>query len=279
MLGNIILGIVLLIILGISYNGYRRGFIKTVFSVVVVVVSILSASIFGSIVGKWLVDNESVYNTVDKQVQQFLEIQMKQYEENVTEEEKEALKQIQQLWTTNLEQLQKGTLVKETIDEENNVTTESVDLDELKKEALQWIDKVQIPKSAKEQLIKEFDKLSADSESVMDSLKEKSIQDIIAENITASLLYTLGDIIVFVTMFVVLKILSAVVNAISRLPVLYNVNKVAGLAAGFVEAILTLWILGTVIYMISSTQIGEMILEIIYSNTWLTWLYENNMFI
>ena len=66
-------------------------------------------------------------------------------------------------------------------------------------------------------------------------------------------------------------------NVVSRLPIISGLNRLAGAALGGAEGIFFVWIAALLITLFSATAIGELFLNQIESNIWLTWLYDHNM--
>ena len=78
-------------------------------------------------------------------------------------------------------------------------------------------------------------------------------------------------------MFGGLRVLSVSLNVVSRLPIISGLNRLAGAVLGGAEGIFFVWIAALLITLFSATAIGELFLNQIESNIWLTWLYDHNM--
>ena len=88
-------------------------------------------------------------------------------------------------------------------------------------------------------------------------------------------------VIIFTVLFIVfyafLHIIIVWLNLISRLPILYGLNKIAGAVLGLAEALIFIWVGALVITLFSGSEIGKSMIEQINGSIWLTWLYDHNM--
>ena len=88
-------------------------------------------------------------------------------------------------------------------------------------------------------------------------------------------------VIIFTVLFIVfyafLHIIIVWLNLISRLPILYGLNKIAGAVLGLAEALIFIWVGALVLTLFSGSEIGKSMIEQINGSIWLTWLYDHNM--
>ena len=85
----------------------------------------------------------------------------------------------------------------------------------------------------------------------------------------------------FVTMLVVWLIIRGVIGAldlVARLPFIYSANRVGGLVAGLVEGLFAVWLILLIVSMFSGTAAGARLIELINENTFLTPVFEGNVF-
>ena len=250
-MAKLVLAILVVYVVWMAERGYRRGFVRTIFSIAVVLVSVLCATIFGPMAGKWMIENETIYGVVQKQADQVIGEQLEKNSQELNElithqnlgEMFQDDKQMAQQWEQAIKQVG------------------------------DWLEELPVPKKMEQELKKELDKLQDGQ------WKEKSIKEMVVNSITESILQTVGYILVFAVASLIMKILFGILIGMTSLPILHHVNKLAGLAAGLVQGICIIWIAGVCIYMLSSTQAGQYIIDIIYSNRILTWIYENNIFL
>lgn len=232
-------------------RGYRRGLVRTVFSVAMVLVSVLCATILGPMAGKWMKQNQTIYGIVEKQVDCVVGEQIEQNSGELNDT----------LTNKNIKSLM------------SDGQQMNVEWDKVTEQIQEWIEELPVPKKMEKELKQELKNIQNNE------WEEKSIKDMVVDSITQSILQTIGYILVFVITGIFMRILFGVLIGMTRLPILHRANKLAGLAAGFVQGICIIWVAGIFIYMISSTQVGQSMLEIIYSNKILIWIYENNIFL
>ena len=68
-----------------------------------------------------------------------------------------------------------------------------------------------------------------------------------------------------------------VIRVITRLPILYGLNKIAGAVLGLAEALIFIWVGALVLTLFSGSEIGKSMITQINGSIWLTWLYDHNM--
>ena len=123
-----------------------------------------------------------------------------------------------------------------------------------------FIDGLQLPESIKEKI----------KESLADTLKEKeeeaaafageklqALERYICERMTTIILNAVGFFVTFLLASAGVAILCYLLNVISKLPVLHQINTVAGIAFGALEGVVALWILFIAITMLGSTEFGQ----------------------
>ena len=80
-----------------------------------------------------------------------------------------------------------------------------------------------------------------------------------------------------VQFYAFLHIIIVWLNLISRLPILYGLNKIAGAVLGLAEALIFIWVGALVLTLFSGSEIGKSMITQINGSIWLTWLYDHNM--
>lgn len=149
--------------------------------------------------------------------------------------------------------------------------------------------KVDIPATSGDNIDKFIDSLSL-PERVTRFINEKAVDfygkaENAQENFAQSVYTKLTDVILtslsFILTFLIVTILCyliiGAINEASKMPVLNAANKLGGLAIGLVEGIAIVWIICGVVPLISSSKLGQYIIECIYTNKFLTFFYENNI--
>lgn len=84
-------------------------------------------------------------------------------------------------------------------------------------------------------------------------------------------------VVIYILAIVLLKVLLVSLDVLAKLPILKSMNRICGFVAGFAEGILVLWIVFAIAFALSSTPLGMWIEEKAMENTFLTFVYENNL--
>lgn len=127
------------------------------------------------------------------------------------------------------------------------------------------IGELPLPKSIKESLIKNK------------SQKETNAKSYIAAHVTDIALKAMSFIISFVVVFIGLWVISIALNIISKLPILNQINKLAGLLVGGLQGLVVVWIVFTIVTMFSGTELGSTAFKQIESSSILSFLYDKNI--
>ncbi|MDD5937373.1 MAG: CvpA family protein [Clostridiales bacterium] len=132
------------------------------------------------------------------------------------------------------------------------------------------IEKLPIPKSLKNTLI------DTNKKDVYNALKVSDFTEYLSHSLACIIINALCFVITFLVLFIGLRILCTVLDVISKLPVLHQINKLTGLVAGFLRGLITVWLLGIVITIFSGTGFGKSCFEMINESVFLSILYNNN---
>ncbi len=127
------------------------------------------------------------------------------------------------------------------------------------------IEGLPLPKSIKESLQENKDK------------QVTNIKSYITSHVTDVVINALAFVLTFVIIFVGLWVVSIALSIISKLPILNQINKMAGFLVGGLQGVLIVWILFILITVFSSTDLGKCAFEQIESNMILGFLYDENL--
>jgi uncharacterized membrane protein required for colicin V production len=133
---------------------------------------------------------------------------------------------------------------------------ESADQDDI-------IEGLPLPKSMKESLMKNKAK------------QEANIKSYITCHVTGIVINAFAYILTFVIVFIALWVVSIALNIISKLPILNQINRTAGLLLGAVQGLVVVWLLFIILTVISGSQLGETAFQQINSSGILSFLYKN----
>ncbi len=138
-------------------------------------------------------------------------------------------------------------------------------------DSAEYVDAISIPDNFKVVLAEKIE------DSDFFNAATEQISDRVCEFIVNIILYTFSYIAVFVITLFLLAILGKALNIISKLPVIKQANKLAGLLLGLIQGLLIVWTFFILLTMLSSTGVGNAGLTMIAQNDFLSFLYNNNV--
>ena len=128
-----------------------------------------------------------------------------------------------------------------------------------------FIKSLPLPKSFKDTLVENMDERKGD------------LKDYIAEYITGVIINALAFALTFIAILVILWIISLALNIISMLPIIHQINKLAGLAAGLVQGLVIVWVLFICLTVFGGSKFGQDAFVMIEESVVLSLIYNNNM--
>lgn len=143
-----------------------------------------------------------------------------------------------------------------------------------------FIEDLKLPESMKEKLIQALPGVFSRNVEFSDGNKEEKlaiIENYICTLLTETILNAVGFFITFIIASIGIAILCFTLDIISKLPVLHQINILAGAGAGAIEGLVLVWIGFIVITMLGSTTFGQEALGLITENELLSFLYNNNI--
>ncbi len=217
---NWLLVVVLIILVGNAIIGMRVGFIKTVFSLISLILALVLTLWISPMVKNYMNGNEKFYNGIATKVEKLLPFGE---EEIVEEEQSEA------------------------------------------------IEGLSVPKSIKEGLLK-----NNTAESYKD-MAINSFKQYVSRYLTGVIINSLSFIVTFIAILIILWVIFMALDLISKLPLLNQVNKTAGLLAGLVHGLIMVWLFFILLNIFGSTVFGQSVLKLVGENEVLSIIYNNNI--
>ena len=156
----------------------------------------------------------------------------------------------------------------------NNLSAEE------EKDPAAFIDGLELPDSIKETIKNSLaETMEEKKEEAADFVGDKlnSLEVYICERLTDIILNALGFFITFIVAAAGLAVLCFVLDLLSKLPVLHQINTLFGVAMGALEGLVILWIVFIVITMLGSTAFGQTCLNMIWESKILSFLYDSNI--
>ena len=132
------------------------------------------------------------------------------------------------------------------------------------------IEGLHLPKSIKQSLL-ENNNVEAYKDLAVNNFKEY-----VVDYITGVIINAAAFAITFIVILALLWIVSIALDLISKLPLLNQINKTAGLLAGLVHGLVIVWIFFILLTVFGSTDAGQKALQAIGENQILSFIYNNN---
>ena len=102
-------------------------------------------------------------------------------------------------------------------------------------------------------------------------------RDYIGGYLADTVLKAVVFVVLFLLVYLSLKVLVIWLDLIAKLPILSGINKMAGAVLGGIQALLFIWILCIVLTIFSRTEIGRIVFGQVNASPWLSWLYDHNV--
>ncbi len=97
------------------------------------------------------------------------------------------------------------------------------------------------------------------------------------EHITTIILNAASFILAYIIARIIVFIVCMAMDIVAKLPILHQLNEMAGLLIGIAEGVLNVWIGFIILNVFCDTSWGSNALTMIKESTFLVILYENNM--
>lgn len=133
------------------------------------------------------------------------------------------------------------------------------------------IEGLDLPQSLKAALIEN------NNSEVYDLLGVNGFADYIGSYLADMILNTVGFVLLFAVVYLLIRLVVRWLDLIARLPILSGVNKIAGALLGGIQGLLFLWILCLVVTACSGTTWGMVVIHQVEASKWLSFLYEHNL--
>lgn len=237
---NIVDVIVILVIAVSVFLGYKKGFVKTVISLVSFFVAIGLALIFYKPFAVILTENTTIDDWIIEHVALNYEEKTEENKENVLASENSDIDEKEQI--------------------ETNINEEKEDNEQEKLNILDFLPENMLSNSDFEE-IKEQTKLE------------------IAYKVSELIMNLLSLIIIYIVVKVTLVIASYVLNGIMRIPVLKQLNEILGMIIGAVLGFIQIYVAFAVLIFISSITDISVVIDTIKLSAFASVLFENNLII
>ena len=132
------------------------------------------------------------------------------------------------------------------------------------------IENLNLPQNVKSALIEN------NNHEVYEFLGVNAFADYIGNYLADMILNSVGFVLMFAIVYLLIKLVVRWLDLIARLPILSGMNKIAGALLGGVQGLIFLWILCLVLTACSGTSWGMTLIHQVEASKWLSFLYEHN---
>lgn len=236
---NLLTGIVLVIMAIYILRGYRRGFIKSLASMASLIISIILVNFATPYVTEFLKSQTPVYDYVLEKCEDTFVVSQTDIKSNQ----------------------------KKPTEEEDK----STDAGQMNSADDKVIDQLPLPEALKD-VLKENN-----TPEYYAALAAKSISDFVPKYMANLILNIISFIVTFILIMSFIWLAVTTLNIIAALPVLNGINRILGLALGFVQGLIIVWIAFLIITIFSNTDIGRQLMTMIAESPVLSVLYDSNL--
>ena len=237
---------VILILAIFAVIGWRKGVIRLVLSLVSMIVTILAAVIIAPLATTAIRNETNIDENMAQSIYTILS-------EN---------KEVDQYFSNE-----------QMIPDGINISQAGEHLQNISKAIMEVGDRINLPESLTDAIkaMPESELMTIINEQGQASIKEISLR-IIALRLSNIILTA----IIYIVIFIVLRIIIGATGIIRRLPIIKQADKLGGVIVGLIEGLVVVWIFFTVVTAISGTENAANILAQIHKNAFLEALYNNN---
>ena len=139
-----------------------------------------------------------------------------------------------------------------------------------KSKQVSLIDGLSLPKSIKDSL------LENNNAQVYKQMAVENFEDYVTGYVTGVVINAMSFSLTFILLIVILWVISIALDIISKLPLLHQINKTAGLLAGLVHGLVIIWLLFIFLTVFSSSSLGQKAMTMISENDFLSLIYNYN---
>ncbi|MDD3173860.1 MAG: CvpA family protein [Herbinix sp.] len=139
-----------------------------------------------------------------------------------------------------------------------------------KNDQVSLIEGLSLPQSLKNSLIEN------NNAEVYKELSVNGFNGYISSYLMGIIINALAFSVTFITILILLWVISIALDIISMLPLLKQINKTAGLLAGLVHGLVVVWLFFIVLTVFQSSELGQKAMAMISEDQILSLIYNNN---
>lgn len=135
-----------------------------------------------------------------------------------------------------------------------------------------YINSLELQEAVKKQLVSNNDQKN------YVQLAAENFQEYLTNALTDMVLTILVYVITFLVIQLILMIVVGILNAAAQLPGLHGLNRALGFVLGAGRGLIFVWLVFLVLALFSGTDAGRRLLDMVYENEILQYLYSANIF-
>lgn len=138
-----------------------------------------------------------------------------------------------------------------------------------------YVDKIDLPEQLRDVIKEKGRKAGEEVDSYVDRVSDELVSSVYS-NLTEMIVSAIAYLFTMAVISVVVLVIGLLLNIVEKLPVIKQLNKVLGIAAGFVQGYLYISVFYLAALAFGATGIGSSLLEMVNRNAVLSWLYDYN---
>jgi len=241
--------VAVIIVIGFNaFLGLKKGMVRIILSLVAIIATILITMALTPIASNFIKDNTNWYTNIKSATYQGMQ------RDNTVGDAFGELGKTQDI---------------------TKITDVNQSSTSMKTVSSQVIDKLKIPDSLKNQIQSKIDIDKYIGQGIT------SVQDMVANALAEQVSSIIFNILIFAGIFIIVYIIMQVVirmvDIVSRLPVLNQINKTGGLVLGLAKGLIVVWVFFIAITIFCDTEFAHIVFAYVNDNSFLAFLYNNNL--
>jgi uncharacterized membrane protein required for colicin V production len=237
--------------------GFVRGLFKSAFKLLAGVLAVALSYLLAPVIGNAIIN----YTTLDDSISNAIESRMEAViRQNVEENIRTQIESTTGLPSSMIDSGQIESAVNEAMNTELT-----------RNQQIEVINSISVPEFVKNALIEN------NQDGVKKDMGVNSFYDYIATYISYMIINAISFAITGVIINIILTIISSLLSGAVRVPIINNINRFGGMAFGFVEALVIVWVLFSVIGLCMSTAQGAVLYNQIAENQLLSHINDKNV--
>ncbi len=234
---NWLLLVILIVIMLSAAAGYRRGFVRTVLSMVFLILVMVVSGWISPYISDALKEHTQITETIRASCTEMLE----------------------ETWDNS--ETMSGSVE----------GTEPTETSEAEEEQRNLLASLGLPENVLDAMLRQNDVWSGQQE------QREQMVAYAADYLTDLAVGAIVFLVSFLLAWILVRILMRIADAFAELPVIGFVNRIGGGLVGILRALLWVWIFFIVLMLFSSTGWGKVCMEEVREDVFLQFLYDNNL--